>query len=96
MGMPIANTAPAPVSRPRGGRPVNKYEAILRYKTAMALFRKWLYIGAISRDDLSIMDTAIADKCGLPLCSIYRENDVTTAYATSTAKPARRVANFLP
>ena len=55
---------------------MDKDEAILRYKTAMAMFRKWLSDGIITEDDLSVIETTLADKYGLSSCSIYRDSDL--------------------
>ena len=55
---------------------MSKEEAILRYKTAMSVFKKWLSDGVISADDLLEIDTMLAQKYGLSSCSIYLENDL--------------------
>ena len=53
---------------------MSKGNGILRYQTAMALFRGWCSIGAISEEELSRIDAIVAEKHGLSLFSIYREN----------------------
>lgn len=55
---------------------MNKDEAILRYKTAMTVFKKAHTDGVITDADLLALSTAIADKYGLSSCSIYFENDL--------------------
>lgn len=53
---------------------MTKDEALLRYKTAMAVFKTWLSQGAISEADLLAIDTTLGEKYGLSSTSIYREN----------------------
>ncbi|MDP3486516.1 MAG: hypothetical protein Q8S19_01105 [Bacillota bacterium] len=53
---------------------MSKEQAIIHYKTAVAVFRKWLAEGIISEEELAKVDAAIADKYGLHPCSIYRQN----------------------
>ncbi|MFY9395495.1 MAG: SHOCT domain-containing protein [Saccharofermentanales bacterium] len=55
---------------------MNKDEAILRYKSAMAVFKNWHSEGVISGDDLQAIDTMLAQKYGLSSCSIFLENDL--------------------
>ena len=55
---------------------MSKEEAILRYKTAMSVFKKWLSDGVISADDLLEIDTMLAQKYGLSTRSIFLENDL--------------------
>ena len=55
---------------------MSKDEAILRYKSAMAVFKNWHANGIISDDDLQSIDTILAQKYGLSSCSIYLENDL--------------------
>ena len=56
---------------------MNKTEAVLRYKTSMAVFRKWRSDGIITDADLLALCTTFADKYGLSSCSIFRDNDLT-------------------
>ena len=49
------------------------HDAVVRYKTALAVFKKWRADGVINDDDLRVMDNAVAAKYGLPHHSIYRE-----------------------
>ena len=58
---------------------MNKNEAILRYKTAMTVFKNWLADGLISREELLAIDTITAEKYGLSLSSIYRGIDLICA-----------------
>jgi len=51
---------------------VSKEQAIIHYRTAMAVFRKWLAGGVITEEELTRIDAAIACKYGLSPCSIYR------------------------
>jgi len=55
---------------------MSKDEAILRYKSAMAVFKNWHTNGIISDDDLQSIDTILAQKHGLSSCSIFLENDL--------------------
>lgn len=55
---------------------MSKYEAILRYKSAMAVFKSWHANGVISDDDLQAIDTILAQKYGLSSCSIFLEKDL--------------------
>ena len=55
---------------------MNKDEAILRYKTAMAVFKKWHMESVITDADLLALSTKFADKYGLSSYSIYLENDL--------------------
>jgi hypothetical protein len=52
---------------------MSKDDAVLRYKTAMAVFKKWLSEGVITEADLSTIDTILSEKYGLSSTSIYRE-----------------------
>lgn len=51
---------------------MNKEWAIIHYRTAMAVFRKWLTDGVITEEELTRVDAAIAGKYGLSPRSIYR------------------------
>lgn len=55
---------------------MSKEDAILRYKTAMAIFKNWLTADVISDTDLLKIDTLLAQKYGLSPCSIFLENDL--------------------
>ena len=55
---------------------MSKEEAILRYKASMSIFKKWATEGLISEEELLAIDTMMAEKYGLSLSSIYRENDL--------------------
>jgi hypothetical protein len=55
---------------------MSKNEAILHYKAAMAVFKKWLVAGVISNDDLLALDRMLVDKYGLSSRSIFLENDL--------------------
>ena len=72
----VGDTVPAPVLGCRGGLAMSKDEAILRYKSAMAVFKSWLSEGVISNDDLLEIDTMLAQTYGLSSCSIFLENDL--------------------
>lgn len=56
---------------------MTRFEAILRYKTAMAVFDNWFTRGGISGDDLLKVSGALAAKYGLSLSSIYLDLDLT-------------------
>ena len=55
---------------------MSKEDGILRYKTAMAVFKNWLAEGVLSDADLVEIDTILAQKYGLSSCSIFLENDL--------------------
>jgi hypothetical protein len=51
---------------------MSREEAIIHYKTAVTVFRKWLTEGLISEDELANIDAVVAQKYGLSSSSIYR------------------------
>jgi hypothetical protein len=51
---------------------MSKEQAIIHYRTALSVFKKWLANGIITEEELTKIDTIIAQKYGLPSCSIYR------------------------
>ncbi len=53
---------------------MSKELAVIRYRTAMSVFGKWLRDGIISEDELTKIDAIVAEKYGLPSHSIYRLN----------------------
>ena len=55
---------------------MSKEDAILRYKTAMSIFKNWLATGVISATDLLEINTILAQKYGLSTRSIFLENDL--------------------
>ena len=55
---------------------MSKNDAVIRYKTSMAVFKNWRKTGVIDDADLSALCTTLADKYGLSSCSIYLENDL--------------------
>lgn len=55
---------------------MNKEDALLHYKTAMAVFNNWLAKGVITNADLLEINTMLAHKYGLSSYSIYLENDL--------------------
>ena len=55
---------------------MSKVDAILRYKTAMSIFKNWLATGVISATDLLEINTILAHKYGLSTRSIFLENDL--------------------
>lgn len=55
---------------------MSKKETILRYKTSMAVFKKWLESGVITESDLLEISTTLAEKYGLSSLSIFLENDL--------------------
>jgi hypothetical protein len=52
---------------------MSKQEAIMHYKAAVAIFKKWLETGLISEEEFAIIDTITGEKYGLNSTSIYRE-----------------------
>lgn len=57
-------------------RSMNKQEAVLRYKTSMAVFKSWHRKGAISDADLQAINMLLAERYNLSSTSIYFENDL--------------------
>jgi len=55
---------------------MNKQEAVLRYKTSMAVFKSWHRKGAISDTDLQTINVLLAERYNLSSSSIYFENDL--------------------
>ena len=55
---------------------MSKEDAILRYKTAMSIFKNWRSTGVISVTDLLEINTILAQKYGLSTRSIFLENDL--------------------
>ena len=53
---------------------MDKYEAVLGYKTAISVFKGWVQSGVINDGELQKINKIIAEKYGISLCSIYREN----------------------
>lgn len=53
---------------------MGKQEAVLRYKAAMSVFKKWFADRIINEKELLEIDTIISKKYGLSLASIYRQN----------------------
>ncbi|NLH45667.1 MAG: hypothetical protein GX451_06045 [Acholeplasmataceae bacterium] len=51
---------------------MSKERGIIYYRTALAVFRKWLAEGIITEEELTKIETIIAQKYGLSSCSIYR------------------------
>jgi len=52
---------------------MSKEDAILHYRTAMAVFRNWLDNGVITSIDLLNISAALARKYGLSTRSIFLE-----------------------
>lgn len=50
-----------------------KLQQIAAYKVTIILFRKLLKNGTITDTEFKKCESNIAEKCGLSLCSIYRE-----------------------
>jgi hypothetical protein len=55
---------------------MSKEEGVIRYKASMSIFKSWAAEGLISGEELLAIDTMIAEKYGVSLSSIYRENDL--------------------
>lgn len=71
------NTVPKPVmANPAETRTTmtnERLQHIASYKVAIILFRKLLKNGTITESEFHRCESNIAEKCGLSLCSIYRE-----------------------
>ena len=52
------------------------YERVLGYKSAMVQARRMLLMGIINEAEYAVLDAVIAEKYGLPACSLFRENDL--------------------
>lgn len=50
-----------------------KLQKISAYKVTLAVLKKWRKDGMISEHEFRKCEVKIAEKCGLSLCSIYRE-----------------------
>ena len=50
---------------------MTKTEALMRYKAAVSVFKKWLSSGFITKRDFDIINTNTAEKYGISLSSIY-------------------------
>jgi len=53
---------------------MTKNEAVMRYKAAVAVFKKWLESGLISTEEFAIIHTKTAEKYGINSTSIFFEN----------------------
>jgi hypothetical protein len=58
--------------------PHMNFENILNYKTAVAVFKKWLRDGLINASEFSAIETKTAEKYGLNSSSIYRTIHLTS------------------
>ncbi|MDE6520422.1 MAG: hypothetical protein K2K91_08240 [Ruminococcus sp.] len=50
-----------------------KLQRIAAYKVTIIIFRRLLNDGTITETEFRKCESNIAEKCGLSLCSIYRE-----------------------
>jgi len=55
---------------------MDKQSAVFYYHTSMAVFRRWKNEGMINDDDLSRIAVMITRKYGLPLDSIYLDQNL--------------------
>lgn len=74
MGISSVNIAPGPAMASQRWCAMSKELAVIRYRTAMTVFGKWLTDGIISEDELTKIDAIVAEKYGLLSHSIYRLN----------------------
>ena len=51
---------------------MNKHHAMIHYRVAMSVFRKWLAEGILSEVEFSKLEPLLADKYGLSKGGIYR------------------------
>lgn len=51
---------------------MSKEAAVIRYRAAITVFKKWLAEGIISNEEFAQIETVIARKYGLSFGSIYR------------------------
>ena len=68
--------APAPASGSQGKLPMDKPSAVIHYHTSIAVFRRWKNEGMINDDDLYCLAVMLTEKYGLPLDSIYLDQDL--------------------
>ena len=52
------------------------YERLEGYFSAMVQAKQMLSKGLISADEYNIIDTIMAEKYGIPSCSLFRDNDL--------------------
>lgn len=71
------NTVPKPVmashAERRNTMTNEKLQRIAAYKVTIIIFRRLLNDGTITEAEFRKCESNIAEKCGLSLCSIYRE-----------------------
>ena len=51
---------------------MNKHQALIHYRVAIAAFGKWLAAGILNEEEFTKLEALFADKYGLPKGSIYR------------------------
>lgn len=66
------NVTGSPAER-RIAMTIEKIQRLAAYRCSIALFRKLLSDGIITGAEFRKTERIIAEKCGLSLCSIYRE-----------------------
>jgi hypothetical protein len=61
-----------------GVTPMDKelYTRLDGYRSAMVQAKHMLFKGLVSADEYAIIDTMMAQKYGLPSCSLFRDNDL--------------------
>lgn len=71
------NTVPKPVmanpAERRNAMTCERLQNIAAYKVTIIIFRRLLSDGTITEAEFKKCESNIAEKCGLSLCSIYRE-----------------------
>jgi len=53
---------------------MNKQEAIMHYKAAVAVFKQWLAADIITEEEFAIINTKTAEDYGINSTSIFFEN----------------------
>lgn len=48
-------------------------ENILEYKISLAVMRNFLKTGLLTAEEFKLSEQILTEKCGLSLCSIFRE-----------------------
>ena len=76
METPIASIAQEPALPLQGELLMINYEAIIRYKTSMAIFKKCFKKGIIDSADLGLINSILTEKYGIPPNSIFLDNDL--------------------
>lgn len=67
------------------------YEALTKYKSAMAQAKIMFSKGLISADEYAIIDTNMCERFGVNLDSLYRDNDLIITDIYGNISPTKEV-----